>query len=319
MSDIPKATMKIKAIAPWFGGKRTMAPVVVEELGRHSSYFEPFCGSMAVLFAKRPSQKETVNDLHGDLVNLARVLQRRGTAEVLYEHLGQVLFSDDVLRQAWAQLAKPVPAGFPSDDLSEDAYWATMRAYWYFLASWMGRNGTAGTARVDYQLAVRWTRSGGSPTVRWRNAVESIPWWHRRLQNVVILCRDGLSILDRLEDCRQTAIYVDPPYHSDTRAYTKNGQGSKYLHEFRHEADADGPDDHQRLRDILQNYRHSRVVVSYYDSPRIRELYEGWTFIEHYRTKHLHAQNGRGAPPKSAPEVLILNGPSYAAAGERLF
>ena len=311
--------MRISAIAPWFGGKRTMAPVIVEELGRHSSYFEPFCGSLAVLFAKRPSQKETVNDLHGDLVNLARVLQRPGSAERLYERLGRVLFSDDMLWKAREQLAKPVPAGFPWDDLtSENAYWATMRAYWYFLASWMGRNGTAGTARVDYQLAVRWTKSGGSPTVRWRNAVESIPWWHQRLQNVVILCRDALSIIGRPEDCRQAAIYVDPPYHCDTRAYTKNGQGSKYLHEFRHQADSDGPDDHQRLRDLLEGYRHARVVVSYYDSPRIRDLYQGWTFMEHYRMKNLHAFSGRGAPPKSAPEVLILNGPSYAAASEKV-
>lgn len=71
---------KIKAIAPWFGGKRTMAPAIVTELGKHSQYFEPFCGSMAVLFAKKPSQKETVNDLHGDLINLARVLQQEQTA-----------------------------------------------------------------------------------------------------------------------------------------------------------------------------------------------------------------------------------------------
>ncbi len=313
MSNATKATMKIKAIAPWFGGKRTMAPVIVEELGRHTSYFEPFCGSMAVLFAKKPSQKETVNDFHGDLVNLARVLQQRGSAERLYEKLGRVLFSDDVLWQAREQLAKPVPAGFPSDVATS---WAELRAYWYFLASWMGRNGTAGTARVDYQLAVRWTASGGSPTVRWRNAVESIPWWHQRLRNVVILCRDAMSIIDRFEDCQQSALYVDPPYHSESRGCTKNGRGSKYLHEFRHEANADGPDDHQRLRDSLQNYRKARVVVSYYDSPRIRELYEGWTFIEHYRLKNLHAQNGRGSKPKAAPEVLILNGPSYAAASE---
>ena len=132
---------------------------------------------------------------------------------------------------------------------------------------------------------------------------------------MVILCRDALSIVDRFEDCRQSAIYVDPPYHAATRTYQKtlNGKGSKYLHEFRHEADEDGPDDHQRLRDLLAGYKEARIVVSYYDSPRIRELYEGWTFVEHYRVKHLHAQNGRGSKPKAAPEVLILNGPSLAA------
>ena len=138
---------------------------------------------------------------------------------------------------------------------------------------------------------------------------------------MVILCRDALSIVDRFEDCRQSAIYVDPPYHAATRTYQKtlNGKGSKYLHEFRHEADEDGPDDHQRLRDLLAGYKEARIVVSYYDSPRIRELYEGWTFVEHYRVKHLHAQNGRGSKPKAAPEVLILNGPSFAEKEGTLF
>lgn len=42
----PKAKEpKITAIAPWFGSKRTLAPRIVAELGKHTSYFEPFCGS----------------------------------------------------------------------------------------------------------------------------------------------------------------------------------------------------------------------------------------------------------------------------------
>src|SRR5436305_15220627 len=70
-------SMNVKAIAPWFGGKRTLAPAIVVELGTHTQYFEPFFGSGAVLFAKMPSQKETVNELSGDLILLARVVQHR--------------------------------------------------------------------------------------------------------------------------------------------------------------------------------------------------------------------------------------------------
>lgn len=310
--------MKVKAIAPWFGGKRTMADDIVKQLGPHGQYFEPFCGSMAVLFAKPPCQKETVNDLHGDLVNLARCIQDQPFAERLYERLQRCLFSDDILAQARIELERPLTEAthfVPDPD----------RAYWYFIASWMGRNGTAGTARVDYQLAVRWTKGGGSPTVRWRNALESLPAWHNRLRNVVILRRDAFKILDgtdrgqwserqpvaRFEDVKETAVYVDPPYHADTRSFTKNGMSSKYLHEFEHEEGLFGHNDHVRLRDILNCYKKARIVVSYYDCPEVRELYEGWTFIEKTRQKHLHAQNGRGARPKDAPELLIVNGPEY--------
>lgn len=302
-------TMKVSAIAPWFGGKRTMAPLIVAELGRHGQYFEPFCGSMAVLFAKEPSQKETVNDLHGDLINLARVLRDEGSAERLYNDLQRTLFSDDLLEQARRELERSPLIESIAEETS--ACLADHRAYWYFLASWMGRNGTAGTARIDYQLAVRWTKGGGSPTVRWRNAVESIPAWHQRLRNVVILSRDAFEIIDRFEDVKETAIYVDPPYHGSTRGKIKDGSGGKYLHEFSHDSPMFGSD-HKRLAEALCGYRHARIVVSYYDCPEIRSLYKGWTFVEHTRQKHLHAQNGRGARPKEAPEILILNGPSYA-------
>jgi DNA adenine methylase len=146
---------QINAIVPWFGGKRTMAPSIVAELGPHTQYFEPFCGSMAVLFAKEPSQKETVNDLHGDLMNLARCLQVQSTAEELYDRAQRALVCEGLLRDAQKFFqANPLPAGEVAD---------VTRAYWYFLASWMARNGTAGTKRLDYQIAVRWTKGGRIP------------------------------------------------------------------------------------------------------------------------------------------------------------
>ena len=74
-------------------------------------------------------------------------------------------------------------------------------------------------------------------------------------------------------------------------------------------------DDHGRLADVLRGYRHARVVLSYYDAPRIRQLYQGWTVVEKTMNKQLHAQNGRGARQKDAPEILLINGLSYAAAG----
>lgn len=297
------AKPKITALAPWFGGKRTLAPEVVKQLGKHTQYFEPFCGSMAVLLAKPEAQKETVNDLHGDLVNLARCLQDEKTAIKLYERLSSTLFSEDLLEQARLELSiEMLPQGVTGHYVE--------RAYWYFLGSWMGRNGTAGTARQDYQIAVRWTKNGGSPTVRFRNAVDSIPWWHHRLLNVVILRRDAFRIIDRFEDVEGTAIYADPPYHSVTRGSVKNGAGGKYLHEFNHDDPMFG-DDHERLAQILCKYRKARIVVSYYDCERVRDLYPGWTIIHHTMNKQLHAQNGRGARKKEAPEILLVNGPSY--------
>jgi DNA adenine methylase len=313
----PVNAMTIKAVAPWFGGKRTMAPDIVAELGKHTQYFEPFCGSMSVLFAKEPSQKETVNDLHGDLVNLAKVVQGRGAVD-LYDRLQRVIVCEGLLEEARKHLDEPANFECYERESGYACLDAIERAYWYFLASWMGRNGTAGTERLDYQIAVRWTKNGGSPTVRFRNAAESVPAWHRRLQNVVILRRDAFQIIDRFEDDPSTAIYVDPPYAAETRSnvsddvQTKGGGGGRYLHEFSHAGGAlfGARDDHARLAEVLRGYKHARIVVSSYECERYRELYKGWTFLDKTRQKHLHAQNGRGARPKDAPEVLIINGPS---------
>lgn len=300
--------MTIKALAPWFGGKRTLASDIIRQLGKHTQYFEPFCGSMAPLLEKEPSQKETVNDLHGDLINLARVCQGMETGPQLYERLQRAIMAAAILQEARESLDTPI------GDLNETApsLEHVERAFWYFVASWMGRNGTAGTKRLDYQIAVRWTCGGGSPTVRWKHAASSVPWFHQRLQNVVILNRDAFSILDRFEDVPQTAIYADPPYLHESRVH------GEYLHDF-HVVEPvhslferrSGRDPHEQLAGLLRGYKRARIVVSYYDSPRVRQLYEGWTFIEKTMNKQLHAQNGRGARKTEAPEVLIVNGPAY--------
>ena len=317
MSD--SLPMPIKALAPWFGGKRTLAPRIVAELGKHTQYFEPFCGGMSILLQKERSQKETVSDLHGDLTNLARVVSRLGLAEMLYSRLVGTIMAEGLLDEARRELeSEPAPS-------SEDEEPRLERAYWYFIASWMGRNGTAGTDRLDYQIAVRWTKGGGSPTVRFQNAVESLPAWHRRLLNVVILQRDAFDIIDRFEDDQGTAIYADPPYPAETRSSISDGGaradsgGGRYLHEFSH-GTAGGlfgaEDDHARLARVLRAYKRARIVVSTYDCPRYRDLFTGWTFVPCPMAKLLHAQNGRGARKQEAPECLIINGPSYTGGAE---
>ena len=302
--------MKVKSLAPWFGGKRSMAPVIVTELGPHIQYFEPFAASLAVLLGKPESRHETVSDLHGDATNLARVIQDEATAIPLYERLQRTVVCDGLLKDAQCVLAES-PASVEGRDPE--------RAYWFFVASWMARNGTAGTASRDYQLAVRWTHGGGSPTVRFRSATDSLPAWHRRLLNVVVLTRDAFEIIPRFQDDAHTAIYVDPPYISESRTSWSDHGGAhsgKYLHDFNAKAGGifDGGDEHERLRDQLAAFQHARVVVSYYDCPRVRQLYDGWTFVDCSRNKNLHQQNGRGARKAEAPEVLIANGPSLAGA-----
>ena len=240
--------MKIKSIAPWFGGKRTLAPIIVRELGPHKQYFEPFCGSAAVLFAKPQTGYETINDLHGDLTNLAWVLQEQSGAIELYDRMNRTLFSEGMIRSFWHELATSNSGDSPDIE----------RAYKWLVFSWAMRNGVAGTSRIrgnGFQIAVRFTPGGGSPTIRFRSVTESIPAWHERLKNVVILRRDAFALLERFDDRPDLAIYADPPYVSTSRSgFKASGATSRYEHEFEHSAGLFG-DDHVRKRDRRCQYR----------------------------------------------------------------
>lgn len=280
--------MKVTALAPWFGGKRTLAARIIEELGPHRIYWEPFCGSMAVLMRKSACVMETVNDLHGDLVNLARVIQDGTLGPKLYRRLRRTLMCEQLHREAAERHRE---RGYMVDRPADlDA------AYDYFLCAWLGRNGVAGTSSYNQGFCARYTAGGGHAATRWDSVVSSIPAWRRRLRNVTIMCRDGFELLPKIADDPGTAIYCDPPYLV---------KGAKYVHDF-------DSQDHERLADALSRFRRTRVVVSYYDHPRLDELYPGWTKRHLNVSKALVHQGRRGASDVRAPEVLLVNGPLNA-------
>lgn len=279
--------MQVTAIAPWYGGKRTMAPIIVGELGPHAAYWEVFCGSMAVLLAKPPCTMETVNDLHSDIVNLARCLQHSTIGPALYRRLRRALNSQELFKEARERCNAA-----PSLDLDLD------RAYDYFFTSWQGMNGVAGTQQYNLGFARRFIKNGGHAAKRFASVVDTIPKFRRRLRQVTILKSDGIELLENIEDAPGVVIYEDPPYWV---------KGADYLHDFIEE-------DHARLAAANQRFKKTRLVISYYDHPRVRELYRGWTFRECPMNKALGNQGKREKNNATvAPELLIINGPSYAA------
>jgi DNA adenine methylase len=278
--------MKIAALAPWFGGKRTLAPVIVEELGPHRAYWEPFCGSMAVLMGKPSSSMETVNDLHGDLINLARVIQATATGSELYRRLRRAWMDEATYDTAQTVIRTSFESETPDVD----------RAFNYFVASWLGRNGTSGINGVGKAFCVRYTKNGGHAATRFASCIESIPAWRRRMRGVTILRRDGIELIERIEDAANVAIYADPPYLV---------KGAKYQHDFDWLA-------HRRLATALKRFTKTRVVVSYYDHPDLAALYPGWTVRRCTIAKAMAHQGARGENTATAPEVLLINGPSLA-------
>lgn len=302
--------MKISAIAPWFGSKRTLAEKIISELGEHRVYWEPFCGSMAVLLNKPPTVMETANDLHGDLINLARTIQHEDSAVDLFGRMSRTLMHEEVHRKA-ADAYKSFQNAPAGDSPDVD------RAYAYLLSAWMGRNGVAGTQSYNQGYCVRYTASGGHSATRFRSVIDSIPAWFARLQNVSILNRDARDLLSRIEDRAGTVIYCDPPYVE---------KGAKYIHDFTTDqhgpclfSGSPSPMSHAELSYMLKRFKSTRVVVSYYDHPMVRELYRGWTFVPCPTTKAMVNQGSRSRGTKNvevAPEMLIINGPTIGTEGK---
>lgn len=283
--------MKITSLLPYYGSKRTLAPVIAELMGEHRVYWEPFCGSMAVLFAKPQCTMETVNDMYGDLINLAKVVQDPELGEQLYDKLSRTLCAErffEEAKQMWSDAEQPYVA--PDID----------RAYNFFVASWMGINGVSGLERCNYQFAVRWCRGGGHGAVRWRNTILSIPAWHRRLQNVLIINRDAFDIIDTIKDEPGTVIYCDPPYFE---------KSNKYIHDFEDES-LFSLSGHQRLAKMLNRFKLAKVIVSYYEHPDLAKLYAGWEdiVIEKSRQSMRNATRGlKKKPAHNKREVLLIN------------
>lgn len=299
--DDATAEMKIKAIAPWFGGKRNLAPAIVAELGQHVAFWDVFCGSLAVLMAKEPSSFETVNDLHGDLINLARVLAGEQSARELWRRLDRLLMHETVFHEAAARWHERghSPAGDPGD---------VSRAEDFMVCSWFGRNGVAGTALYNQGFCVRYTKSGGHAAKRWCSAVDSIPAWHERLRTVTILNRCAFALLERIEDADGVAMYCDPPYVE---------KGAKYIHDFGDTCKGCGRvHGHEELAGLLRRFKKTRVVVSYYEHPDVRRLYAGWPAVEINVSKAMASQGKRDkANDVRAVELLLINGESLTAGG----
>lgn len=288
----PSAPMHITAMAPWFGGKRTMAPVIVRELGLHRCFWEPAVGGCSILPSKPKCSHETVNDLHGDMTNLLRVVQDDELGPALFERLLRTTCSDAILADCDAVIRGADYDGPPSAE----------RAFAFYAVCWMGRNGEMGLKKNERgrQVAVRWSGNGGSPGMRFKHAVESLPAWWDRLRGVTVVRRDLFEVLGDIRDEDGTAVYLDPPYLK---------KSDQYLYDFENNGGGMFPDDHQRMADAVSRFKKARVVVSYYAHPRLRALYppERWTTVDCSRAKHMsNASEGSG----TAPEVLLVNGPS---------
>lgn len=118
-----------------------------------------------------------------------------------------------------------------------------------------------------------------------QNRIDRIKDLHKRLDKVLIENKSYEDLI-QLYDTKDNFFYCDPPY---TEGYTYDNSKS-----FSHE----------KLRDILAKIK-GRFILSYDDSPLVRELYKEFHMIPVVRMKGINRKEGKS----DYKELIIANFP----------
>lgn len=258
----------------YFGGKQTLADRIAALLPEHLHYVEPFCGSLAVLLAKKPSRMETVNDLDREVMTFWRILRNRP------EDLERACALTPHSRAEYLE----VLSADPTDDELEVA-----RRVWVRLTQ--GRAGQLRrTTGWRYFIAPRGSnRSMPGYLEAYRTRLAPCL---DRLAQISLECRPAMEVIAEYGQHDETLLYVDPPYLGSTRNW-----GNQYVHEMRDAAE------HRELAEALHAAR-AAVVLSGYPSPLYDELYAGWD-----RVSMATRTNQGGATTTDRTEVVWCNRP----------
>ncbi len=243
----------------YYGGKGPLLSKLLPLLPPHREYVEPFCGSAAVFFGKKPAMIETLNDIDGAVVHFYKVLRDPD----LFEQLALRLSLTPYAREEFC---------FCRDRMMEEINNPVERAARFFIANEMSFSGNPD--RHSWRKTVSTSRCRIAENIsKYLSKIEKLPEFHLRLQEAQIECSDFRKIL-KTHDSPSTLAYVDPPYVLSLRNKTH-----QYLFEM-------SEIDHRELVTMLLQYS-GMVVLSGYDHAIYRPLDDaGWHRMEIETTCH---------------------------------
>lgn len=237
--------MKTKTLIPWPGGKTRLLQHLLPLLSDnpHTCYVEAFAGGAALLFARDPAKVEVINDTHGELVRLYRVV-----ANHLDEFVRQfrwALSSREMFK--WAQLQHP-------DTLTD-----IQRAARFFYLQRL----TFGGKVVSQTFG---TATTSPKRINLLRIEEELSAAHLRLHGVVV---ENLSWQDCIAryDAPHTLFFLDPPYW-ETEGYGVAFGMDQYERLASVMAGMKGRailtiNDHAEMRRVFAGFRSKVVSINY--------------------------------------------------------
>ncbi len=237
----------MKALFRYPGSKWSLAGWIISHFPPDYEklvYLEPFCGSGAVFFNKKPGAVETINDLDSDVVNLFQVL--RESPKELRRVLALTPYSREEYDLSFVSTDEPIE-----------------KARRFMVRTTQAIGAKAGKCgwRNHKQKEI------GGTACKWGGITDTIDLAAKRLRGsttnlVQIEHMDALKLVARYNSS-DVLMYIDPPYLRSTRKSNR-----LYAHEL---------DDGQH-RELLKLVCESRakIVLSGYESELYERELRGW-------------------------------------------
>jgi DNA adenine methylase len=188
----------MKTPITYYGGKQTLLKYIIPLIPKHTLYTEAFCGGAAVLFAKKPSEGEIINDLNMELTNFYWITQMYYPD--LKKEIDKTLHSRDM--HEYAIFINTHPHFFTPVQRA----WAVWALCKMSFASMLD-----GSFGYDF--------NGGMPKKVQNAKDEFTEKLSKRLEHVTVENRDAFDVI-RTYDSSNTFHFIDPPYvNSDCGHY----------------------------------------------------------------------------------------------------
>lgn len=230
----------MKAILKYPGAKNRIAKWIVEYIPNHKVYCEPFLGSGAVFFNKKPCYNEILNDLDDEVYNFFNVLRTHPVE--LIEAINLTPYSRREYQAAYSKVA--------IDELEKARLFA-VKCWQSFGCGNKYKNG------FRQGIGAR----SPNPAKGWKELPQTISLAAERIKNAQIEQKDAVELIKSLHG-KDTFIYVDPPYLQSTR--------KKYL--YNHEM---SDEKHiELLKAICES--DCKIMISGYDNDLYNEYLKGW-------------------------------------------
>lgn len=249
----------MKSPIKYFGGKGGMYKTILDQFPHGfgedktktsnngaETYIEPFGGSGAILFHKKPSPVEIYNDIEDNVYSFFKVVSDKSLFQELQDLCELTIFSRKIFMEF-------------SDDLRDKDLTLVERAFRFFYVNRVAYNGVG-----SFSCSVNAIRKGMSKTISdMLSAIDRLPEVHSRLRSVIIENKNALDIIQKY-DKDNVLFYLDPPYHHSTRG------GTRY--------DKDMSNDQQELLiEILLGLKNAKVLLSGYSCDLYDKLTNnGW-------------------------------------------